>query len=166
MVKGKSCRASNRAFQVQILVEALCPWCSRLARDAVTVEVAGSNPPDTLFVLRASVLVLRQKKNEEPRTNPTLEPCRSPTPASLCAGSCCATEARSCCAGLAEALVDTHRRSNDKTARNYPRKKKEKPPGPPKLKTPGQRESNAQDDLSRPAPCQGGRRRLAPMSCA
>ena len=48
MVKGRSCRASNLAFQVQILVEALCPWCSRSACDAVNVEVVGSNPPGHL----------------------------------------------------------------------------------------------------------------------
>jgi len=36
---------------------------------------------------------------------------------------------------LAQALVDNYRRTSDKTARNYPRKKKAKPPGPPKLRT-------------------------------
>ncbi len=45
MVKRRSSRASNSGFQVQILVEALCPWCRRLACDAVNVEVAGSTPP-------------------------------------------------------------------------------------------------------------------------
>jgi DDE family transposase len=36
---------------------------------------------------------------------------------------------------LGAALLDNYQRSSDKTARNYPRKKKEKPPGPPKIKT-------------------------------
>lgn len=36
---------------------------------------------------------------------------------------------------LATALLDDYQRTSDKTARNYPRKKKEKPPGPPKIKT-------------------------------
>lgn len=36
---------------------------------------------------------------------------------------------------LAEALLDEYQRTSDKTARNYPRKKREKPPGPPKIKT-------------------------------
>ena len=45
MVKRTSCQASNLAFRVRVLVEALCPWCSRLAHDAVTVEVVGSSPP-------------------------------------------------------------------------------------------------------------------------
>lgn len=36
---------------------------------------------------------------------------------------------------LATALLDQYQRTSDKTARNYPRKKKEKPPGPPKIKT-------------------------------
>jgi Transposase DDE domain len=36
---------------------------------------------------------------------------------------------------LARTLKDTYDRRGDKTARNYPRKKKEKPPGPPKIKT-------------------------------
>lgn len=35
---------------------------------------------------------------------------------------------------LAAALKDGYQRTSDKTARNYPRKKKEKPPGPPKIK--------------------------------
>ena len=36
---------------------------------------------------------------------------------------------------LALALLDDYRRSGDKTARSYPRKKREKPPGPPKIET-------------------------------
>jgi hypothetical protein len=36
---------------------------------------------------------------------------------------------------LAAALKDNYQRLSDKTARNYPRKKKEKPPRPPKIKT-------------------------------
>ena len=39
---------------------------------------------------------------------------------------------------LAHALADSYRRTSDKTARNYPRKKQEKPPGPPKIE-PAQR---------------------------
>jgi Transposase DDE domain len=35
---------------------------------------------------------------------------------------------------LAAAVKDNYRRTSDKTARNYPRKKKEKPPGPPIIK--------------------------------
>jgi hypothetical protein len=35
---------------------------------------------------------------------------------------------------LAVAVKDSYRRTSDKTARNYPRKKKEKPPGPPIIK--------------------------------
>ncbi len=35
---------------------------------------------------------------------------------------------------LATAVLDGYQRTSDKTARNYPRKKKEKPPGPPKIK--------------------------------
>jgi hypothetical protein len=34
---------------------------------------------------------------------------------------------------LARALLDTYQRQSDKAARNYPRKKKEKPPGPPRI---------------------------------
>jgi Transposase DDE domain len=34
---------------------------------------------------------------------------------------------------LAQALKDNYQRTSDKTARNYPRKKKEKPPGPPRI---------------------------------
>jgi hypothetical protein len=41
---------------------------------------------------------------------------------------------------LAEALVDSYQRHSNKAARNYPRKKKEKPPGPPKIKTAQQQE--------------------------
>jgi hypothetical protein len=48
MVKRTSSLASNKGFRVRILVEALCPWCSRLAHDAVTVEVGVRVPPDTL----------------------------------------------------------------------------------------------------------------------
>jgi hypothetical protein len=36
---------------------------------------------------------------------------------------------------LAGALLDNYRRRSAKTARHYPRKKREKPPGPPKIKT-------------------------------
>jgi hypothetical protein len=36
---------------------------------------------------------------------------------------------------LAEAVLDTYHRRGDKTARNYPRKKRERPPGPPKIET-------------------------------
>ncbi len=35
---------------------------------------------------------------------------------------------------LAAAVKDTYHRAGSKAARNYPRKKKEKPPGPPKIK--------------------------------
>lgn len=35
---------------------------------------------------------------------------------------------------LANARIDDYERTGDKTARNYPRKKKEKPPGPPTIK--------------------------------
>ena len=48
MVKRTSSQASNLGFRVRILVEALCPWCSRLAHDAVNVEVVGSSPPGHL----------------------------------------------------------------------------------------------------------------------
>jgi hypothetical protein len=36
---------------------------------------------------------------------------------------------------FAVAVKDSYTRTSDKTARNYPRKKKEKPPGPPKIET-------------------------------
>lgn len=36
---------------------------------------------------------------------------------------------------LAGALLDNYRRRRAKTARNYPRKKREKPPGPPRIET-------------------------------
>jgi hypothetical protein len=36
---------------------------------------------------------------------------------------------------LAQALKDTYQRTSAKTARNYPRKKKEKPPGPPTIES-------------------------------
>jgi hypothetical protein len=42
--------------------------------------------------------------------------------------------------GLALAVLDDYHRSSIKTARNYPRKKKEKPPGPPKIKSAQQTE--------------------------
>jgi hypothetical protein len=38
---------------------------------------------------------------------------------------------------LAGALLDNYQRTSVKTARNYPRKKREKPPGPPKIKPAG-----------------------------
>jgi len=37
---------------------------------------------------------------------------------------------------LAQALIDNYQRRGDKAARNYPRKKKEKPPGPPRIEPP------------------------------
>jgi hypothetical protein len=37
-------------------------------------------------------------------------------------------------AELSEAVHDTYKRHGPKTARNYPRKKRERPPGPPKIK--------------------------------
>lgn len=42
---------------------------------------------------------------------------------------------RSLSAALAKAVLDTYRRSSGKTARNYPRKKKERPPGPPRIES-------------------------------
>lgn len=42
---------------------------------------------------------------------------------------------RSLSAALADAVLDHYDRSSDKTARNYPRKKKEKPPGPPRIES-------------------------------
>jgi hypothetical protein len=36
---------------------------------------------------------------------------------------------------LALALPDNYQRTSDKTARNYPRKKQEKPSGPPQIKS-------------------------------
>jgi hypothetical protein len=39
------------------------------------------------------------------------------------------------CQRLAGALLDNYQRTSDKTARNYPRKKREKPPGPQKIQT-------------------------------
>ena len=41
---------------------------------------------------------------------------------------------------LAGALLDAYQRTSDKTARNYPRKKREKPPGPPRIETAGRSE--------------------------
>lgn len=41
---------------------------------------------------------------------------------------------------LAQAVKDHYHRKSDKTARNYPRKKKEKPPGPPKIESAKQTE--------------------------
>ena len=38
-------------------------------------------------------------------------------------------------AALAASVKDSYRRRGDKTARNYPRKKTQAPPGPPKIKT-------------------------------
>lgn len=43
-------------------------------------------------------------------------------------------------AGLRRATQDSYRRHGSKTARNYPRKKREKPPGPPKIKPATSRE--------------------------
>jgi Transposase DDE domain len=41
---------------------------------------------------------------------------------------------------LAGALLDGYQRRGDKTARNYPRKKQEKPPGPPRIEAAGRTE--------------------------
>src|SRR5262249_36640823 len=48
MVKWTSCQASNLAFRVRLLVEALCPWCIWSADDALNVKAAGSTPPGHL----------------------------------------------------------------------------------------------------------------------
>jgi hypothetical protein len=41
---------------------------------------------------------------------------------------------------LARALLDGYQRRGDKAARNYPRKKREKPPGPPRIESAGRAE--------------------------
>ncbi len=63
MVKGRSSLASNKGFRVRILVEALCPWCSGLACDAVNVEAAGSIPPGHLGDCRLQILDCRLEEN-------------------------------------------------------------------------------------------------------
>ena len=75
--------------------------------------LATRGPPKRWSVARSRDLVRQALRNERPRRS-----ARQPL-ADL----------------LARALLDNYQRSSDKTARNYSRKKKEKPPGPPKIKT-------------------------------
>lgn len=44
---------------------------------------------------------------------------------------------------LAQATTDTYRRRSPKSARNWPHKKTERPPGPPKIRTAARREKQA-----------------------
>jgi hypothetical protein len=83
----------------------------------VTVSriVATRMNPRAWSVARSRDLVRQALRNERPRRGPR-RPLRE---------------------SLAEALIDNYQRRGDKTARNYPRKKQEKPPGPPRIELPG-----------------------------
>jgi hypothetical protein len=76
--------------------------------------VATGQNPRAWSVARSRDLVRQAIRNESPRRG-TRRPLRE---------------------SLAQALTDTYRRRGDKTARNYPRQKKEKPPGPPRIEPP------------------------------
>ena len=76
--------------------------------------VATGQNPRAWSVARSRDLVRQAIRNESPRRGPR-RPLRE---------------------SLAQALIDTYRRRGDKAARNYPRQKKEKPPGPPRIEPP------------------------------
>lgn len=76
--------------------------------------VATGGNPRAWSVARSRDLVRQALRNERPRRGPR-RPLRE---------------------SLAEALIDDYPRRGDKTARNYPRKKSEKPPGPPRIEPP------------------------------
>lgn len=76
--------------------------------------VATRSHPRAWSVARSRDLVRQALRNERPRRGP-----RRPLRVSL-----------------AQAVIDTYRRRGDKTARNYPRKKQERPPGPPRIEPP------------------------------
>jgi Transposase DDE domain len=80
---------------------------------SVTRIIAGHGDPKAWSVAQSRDLVRQALRSERPRRRRTLSFGQR----------------------LAQAIKDTYHRRNDKTARNYPRKKKEKPPGPPKIKT-------------------------------
>lgn len=80
---------------------------------SVSSIIAARRDPKAWSVAGSRELVRQAMRNERPRRR-----ARQPL-----------------VAHLAASLQDGYPRSSDKTARNYPRKKKEKPPGPPKFKS-------------------------------
>lgn len=76
--------------------------------------VATRGNPRAWSVARSRDLVRQALRNERPRRGPR-RPLRE---------------------SLTQALIDDYPRRGDKTARNYPRKKQEKPPGPPRIEPP------------------------------
>lgn len=74
--------------------------------------MANGHDPNQWSVAASRDLVRQAMRNERPRRRPT----------------------QALTAMLAAAVKDNYRRRSDKAARNYPRKKKEKPPGPPTIK--------------------------------
>lgn len=80
----------------------------------VSRVVATRGNPRAWSVARSRDLVRQALRNERPRRSPR-RPLRE---------------------SLSQALIDDYPRHGDKTARNYPRKKQEKPPGPPRIEPP------------------------------
>lgn len=95
---------------------------------SVSQLVAKGTEPRTWSVAESRDLVRLALRDERPRRQPR----------------------RNMQEALARAVRDDYTRTGVKTARNYPRKKREKPPGPPKLKTATPAESKRAARLERP----------------